>query len=289
MPHGQSWLSFVPGYSEMEHAIQSLGPSWLFRGPVHAQHIAAILLTALVMLLLAVRARNQLMSASGDILPDRTLTSRNIVELMMDGILVIMQFAMPYPAALRHFWIIGSLAIFILFSNLLGLIPGFIPPTESFNTTFACGSIVFIYYNYQAFRRLGIGHLAHMANPVGESWGWLLAPLFLPVEIISHCIRPVSLSVRLLCNIAGDHLVMGVFVGIFPLILPLPFLALGLFVALIQTFIFTLLSCVYIGEVEAMVEHHLAGHAHSPTEEAHHHSQGHLHADSHVVGASLHD
>jgi F-type H+-transporting ATPase subunit a len=232
------------------------------------QHIAAMLLTALIMLLLALRARGQLASA-GDILPDKTLSARTVVELLMDSVLTVMQFAMPYRAALRHFWIIGTLAFFILFSNLLGLIPGFIPPTENFNTTFACGSIVFIYYNYQAFRRLGLGHLAHLANPVGEPWGWFLAPLFLPVEMISHCIRPASLSIRLLCNIAGDHMVMGVFVGIFPLIVPLPFLALGLFVALIQTFIFILLSCVYIGEVEANVEHHLAAHAHHEHEGAH--------------------
>lgn len=289
MPHGQSWLSYLPGYHELEHSIQAFGPSWLFQGSVHVQHIAAILLTALFMLLLAVRARGQLLRAGGDILPDKTLTARNLVELMMDGVLTIMQFAMPYPAALRHFWIIGTLAFFILFSNLLGLVPGFVPPTENFNTTFACGSIVFVYYNFQAFRKLGLGHLGHMANPVGEPWGWFLAPLFLPVEIISHCIRPVSLSVRLLCNIAGDHLVMGVFVGIFPLILPLPFLALGLFVAVIQVFIFTLLSSVYIGEVEAMVEHHLAGHAHGSDQEAHHHSQGHLHGDRHVTGGSIHD
>ena len=121
---------------------------------------------------------------------------------------------------------------------------------------------MFVYYNFYAFKRLGLGHLGHMANPVGERWAWAMAPLFLPVEIISHCIRPVSLSVRLLCNIAGDHLVLGVFIGIFPLLLPIPFVALGLFVALVQTFIFVLLSCVYIGEVEANVEHHLAAHGH---------------------------
>lgn len=278
MPHGESWLSYIPGFHAMEHAVHGFGSkAWLFGDPVHVQHLAAILLTSLFMLLLALRARGQLTRAKGDILPDRTLTARNAVELMMDGILTIMQFAMPYAASLRHFWIVGTLAFFILFSNLLGLVPGFLPPTENFNTTFACGTIVFVYYNFQAFKRLGMGHIAHMANPVGESWGWFLAPLFLPVEIISHCIRPISLSVRLLCNIAGDHLVMGVFVGIFPLILPLPFLALGLFVAVIQVFIFTLLSSVYIGEVEAMVEHHHAAH-HAKD---HHHpaADGHVHPE----------
>jgi F-type H+-transporting ATPase subunit a len=285
MPHGQSWLSFIPGYHELEEAVQRLGPSWVFNGPVHMQHIAAILLTTLIVLLLSLRARRQLATA-GDILPDARFSSRALVELLMDGVLTIMQFAMPYAAALRHFWIVGTLAFFILFSNLLGLVPGFVPPTENFNTTFACGSIVFIYYNYQAFRRLGLGHLAHMANPVGEPWGWFLAPLFLPVEMISHCVRPVSLSVRLLCNIAGDHLVMGVFVGIFPLLLPLPFLALGLFVALIQVFIFILLSSVYIGEVEANVEHHLA--AHAPDRHGHGPDQGHLHPEAQASQAAHH-
>ena len=194
MPHGESWLSYFPGYHSMEETIGAFGSSWLFHGPVHAQHLAAILLTALVMLLLSIRARAQLLKAQGDILPDRKLTARNVVELMMEGLLTIMQFAMHQAASIRHFWIIGTLGFFILFSNLLGLIPGFIPPTENFNTTFACGTIVFVYYNFQAFRRLGLGHLAHMANPVGEWWGWFLAWLFLPVEVISHCIRPVSLS-----------------------------------------------------------------------------------------------
>lgn len=279
MPHGESWLSYFPGYHTMEESIRDFGSSWLFHGPVHAQHLAAILLTALVMLLLSIRARAQLLKAQGDILPDRKLTARNVVELMMEGLLTIMQFAMHQAASIRHFWIIGTLGFFILFSNLLGLIPGFIPPTENFNTTFACGTIVFVYYNFQAFKRLGLGHLAHMANPVGEPWGYALAPLFLPVEIISHCIRPVSLSVRLLCNIAGDHLVMGVFVGIFPLLLPLPFLALGLFVALIQVFIFVLLSSVYIGEVEAMVEHHLAAHKHHSPDHHHPAADGHTHPE----------
>jgi F-type H+-transporting ATPase subunit a len=107
-----------------------------------------------------------------------------------------------------------------------------------------------------------------MANPVGESWGWILAPIFLPIELISHFVRPISLAVRLLCNMAGDHLVLAVFIGVFPFLLPIPFMALGLFVSLVQTFIFALLSCVYIGEVENIVAEHEAHHGHA---EAHAH------------------
>src|SRR4051812_37065138 len=118
MPHGQSWLSYIPGYEGFEHFVQSFGTSWLFHSPVHIQHLAAMLLTALLMLLLALRARGQLVGSQGDILPDRKLTARNIVELLMDGVLTIMEFAMPYQAALRHFWLVGTLAFFILFSNM---------------------------------------------------------------------------------------------------------------------------------------------------------------------------
>lgn len=269
MPEHTSWLNLIPGlkqaYEAMEHAIQSAGGTWFAGHPVFAQHIGSMLLVSIVMLILAVVARGQLARAGDDILPESKLTTRNFVEILLEGVLALMQFAMPYKAALRHFWLVGTLALFILFSNLLGLVPGFVPPTESWNTTLACATVVFVYYNAYGLYKLGFGHIAHMANPVGEPWGWFLAPLFLPIELISHCIRPASLSIRLLCNIAGDHLVLAVFVGMFPLLLPLPFMALGLFVALVQTVVFCLLTCVYIGEVEAIVEHHAHAHAHEPS------------------------
>ncbi|MBI2377732.1 MAG: F0F1 ATP synthase subunit A [Deltaproteobacteria bacterium] len=263
MPQGESWLSlFMPGYGALEHWIHGFGTSWGFGGHVVAQHVAAIILVALLIVILALRANGQLKAAGPDILPESRFSARTLVELVMETILGIMEFAMPRKAALRHFWLIGTLGFFVLFSNLLGLLPGFLPPTENYNTTFACAIIVFVYYNFYAFYRLGLGHIAHMANPSGEKSGWFLSPLFIILEPISHCIRPASLSIRLLCNVAGDHLVLAVFVGMFPLLLPIPFLGLGLFVALVQTLVFLLLSSVYIGEVEAMVEHHEHAHGH---------------------------
>ncbi|MEM6367284.1 MAG: F0F1 ATP synthase subunit A [Myxococcota bacterium] len=258
MPHGKTWLSFLPLSDDLHHMIEAYGRSWMFNNSVHVQHLLAIALVSMVMLLLALFARAGMSKGKveGDILPDDKLTARNFVEILMEGVLTIMEFAMSRKAALKHFWLIGPLTFFILFSNLLGLIPGFLPPTENFNTTFACATIVFIYYNVYAFYKLGLSYPAHMANPVGEAWGWFLAPIFFPIELISHCVRPITLGVRLLCNMAGDHLVLAVFVGIFPLILPIPFMALGLFVALVQTLIFSMLSCVYLGEVEHMIEEH---------------------------------
>src|SRR5262245_51035450 len=140
MPEHASWLSFIPGYAALEHAIASLGAGWLFSSAVMVQHIAAILLVILVLLLLALSARSQLERAkkSGDdLLPEARLSSRTIVEILLERLLGIMQFTMPLEAAMKHVWLIGTLGFFILFSNLLGLIPGFLPPTENYNTTFA--------------------------------------------------------------------------------------------------------------------------------------------------------
>lgn len=262
MPHGLTWLSFLPGFNELEHFIESFGGGWLFGTPAHAQHLLAILLVSLFLTVLALLARAGLGPAKDEVLPDAKLTPRNFVEVLMEGVFTIMEFAMSRRAALRHFWLIGPLTFFILFSNLLGLVPGFLPPTENFNTTFACATLVFVYYNIYALVNLGPSYFAHMANPVGEPWGWFLAPIFFPIELISHVVRPITLGIRLLCNMAGDHLVLGVFIGIFPLLLPIPFMALGLFVSLVQTLIFSMLSCVYLGEIEHMIEEH------------HHHAEG---------------
>src|SRR5262245_21778156 len=137
MPEHSSWLSFVPGYPQIEHAIASLGAGWMFKSPVLVQHLAAMLLVILIILLLAASARAQLERAGDDILPEARLTARTTVEFLLETLLGVMQFAMPREAALRHFRLIGTLGFFILFSNLLGLIPGFLPPTENYNTTFA--------------------------------------------------------------------------------------------------------------------------------------------------------
>ncbi len=266
MPVGQSWLSVLLDrtghlHERFLHAIEAMGGGWLFGSHVMVQHILSMLLVTAIMLVLGLRARTQLAGAKEDVLPETHLSARTIVELIIEGLLNVMQFAMSRDAALRHFWLVGTLGFFILFSNLLGLIPGFVPPTENFNTTLACGTFVFLYYNVYAFYRLGMAHVSHMANPVGEKWGWFMAPLFIVIEPISHMVRPASLGIRLMCNIAGDHLVLSIFVSIFPFVLPLPFLGLGLFVALIQTFIFVLLASIYLGEVEDNIAAHHVHHA----------------------------
>jgi F-type H+-transporting ATPase subunit a len=126
-------------------------------------------------------------------------------------------------------------------SNLTGLIPGFLPPTSHPSTNFAISITVFLFYNYEGVRENGVGYLKHFLGPV-----LFLAPMMVILELIQHIVRPASLGLRLLGNISGDHMVLGLFSDLTPLVLPVIFFGLGLFVSFIQAFVFTLLSTIYI-------------------------------------------
>jgi len=150
--------------------------------------------------------------------------------------------------------IIGTLAIYILVGNLLGLIPGFLSPTSNYNITAGCAICVFFYYNYHGFRKQGfIGYLKHFAGPV--LW---MAPFLFIIELISHLARPMSLSIRLFGNIFAEELIIKSLNNIIPFLASIPVMFLALFASTIQAFIFILLTMVYIsGAVE---EAHAEGH-----------------------------
>src|SRR4051794_39324624 len=118
----------------------------------------------------------------------------------------------------RYLNIIGTFAIFIMFSNLLGLIPGLASPTGNINVPAGCAVLVFLYYQFQGIKKQGIvSYVKHFMGPV-----LLLAPLMLPIEIIGHLARPVTLTIRLFANIMAEELVITIFFGIIPLLVPLP-------------------------------------------------------------------
>jgi F-type H+-transporting ATPase subunit a len=153
----------------------------------------------------------------------------------------------------RFIPIIGTLAIYILTGNLLGLIPGFLSPTSNINITAGCAICVFVYYNYQGFRKHGfIGYMKHFAGPV--LW---MAPFLFVIEVISHMARPMSLSIRLFGNIFAEELIIKSLNDIVPFLASIPVMFLGLFASTIQAFIFILLTMVYIsGAVEEANEEH---------------------------------
>lgn len=140
---------------------------------------------------------------------------------------------------------------FVLINNLVGVIPGMLPATENFNTTLAMGLTVFVTYHIFGFKTNGLGHIKHFFGPI-----WWLAPMMFVIELISDLVRPLSLGLRLANVMQGDHTVLSVFLGMFPVGLPIPFYLLGIFVSGVQAFVFTLLSMVYVALATAHHDHH---------------------------------
>ncbi len=141
----------------------------------------------------------------------------------------------------RYTPFLAALLYFILFCNLIGLVPGFESPTALAVVPLGCAVCAFIYYQAQGFRHAGIGYLKHFAGPMP-----VLAPLMVPIEIISHLARVLSLTVRLYANMFAGDMVTLVFFSLIPLMLPIAFLGLHIFVSLLQTYIFVLLTTVYL-------------------------------------------
>jgi F-type H+-transporting ATPase subunit a len=170
------------------------------------------------------------------------------------------------PQGLKYFPVVMTFAVLILVSNLMGLFPLFMSPTAAVSVTFALGISSFLYYNWIGIKENGlIGHLKHLMGPI-----WWIAPLIFPIELISNFIRPFSLGIRLFGNMFADEKVVHTVSGLAPpytWVGPLLLMPLSIFVAFIQTFVFILLSQLYLSEV-----------SHAPHEE---HGQGSESVDTH--------
>lgn len=260
MDHHTSWFSFMPGYQGLLHYVQEHYGSTekMAKGGISTvHHIYAAVLVLLILVVTSTLARVRLRDMEKAVIPPTRFGVVAAYELFLETLFGLMEQIIG-PTYKRYVPVIGTAGLFVLVSNLLGLIPGMLPATDNLNTTLGLGLIIFVYFNFHGFRAHGIGHVLHLANPVGTWWGWFLAPLMLPIELISLCVRPITLGIRLAANMIGDHAVLFAFAGIFPLLLPLPFYVLGLLVCLIQAAVFVLLSCVYIAihTAEAEEGHH---------------------------------
>ena len=152
----------------------------------------------------------------------------------------------------KYLPMVATVGLFILFCNLAGLVPGFMAPTSNFNVTVGCALVVFIYYHWQGIKAQGLfKYFKHFLGPIP-----FLAPLLLPIEIISHFSRPVSLSMRLYGNIFAEELLIVVIASIIPFFLPLPFMVMAIFTAVIQAFVFVMLACIYIAGAVVHEEEH---------------------------------
>ncbi|MBI3018867.1 MAG: F0F1 ATP synthase subunit A [Deltaproteobacteria bacterium] len=223
MEHGFTWFQWVPGLQRLPH--------W----------VAGSLLIFSVITFFSLLVNRSLQKRASYLVPDKNFSLLNIFDVAVEKLLTLAESVMGHHDGKRFFPLMAALFIYILLSNFLGLIPGFLPPTDNLNTNVACALTVFIFYNYQGFKIHGFKYLKHFMGPI-----WWLAPIMIVIEVISHLVRPASLSIRLFGNISGDHLVLGIFSQLVPIGVPIIFLFLGLFVSVIQAFVFTLLSMVYI-------------------------------------------
>jgi len=242
MEHSFTWFNLMP--AGLQHSI--------------GDHTFFAIVSGLLLILFAVAARGALAKAPDPVVPASDLGSRNIAELLVQMVVALSDQIIG-KAGRKYVPFFGAFFFFILLSNLLGLVPGFVPPTGNLNTTLGLALCSFVGYNVIGVREQGVSYFKHFIGPMttlpGERFLTKLAflPLlllsggfFLILELFSHLFRPVSLSLRLFGNMMGDHEVIGAFIGLTKLVVPVAFYAMGTLVCVIQAFVFTLLSMIYV-------------------------------------------
>jgi F-type H+-transporting ATPase subunit a len=191
--------------------------------------------------------------------------------LMEDGIGAIVGLLEEWigPKGRQYLPLIGTLGIFILCGNYMGLVPGLMSPTSSINVTLGCAITVWVYYHFHGIKTQGLlSYIKHFWAPPGAPW-WI-GFLYLPIEIISHSARVMSLSLRLFGNIFGEELVIIILFSIVPFLAPLPMMFLGLVTGGLQAFIFVLLSIIYLQGAVAVEHDEVDGHGHPHTPSGNH-------------------
>ena len=248
-------------------------------GGADVQHVVGALFVLVLLGIVGGLAFRRLKDTARAVVPESELTPATFVELFVESVFGMMANIMGKKNARYFLPLIGTCAFFIFFSNFLGLIPGFLPPTSSLKTTAACAIVIFVSTHVFGLKENGFGHIKHLFGPVTfdpkKPMTVLAIPLMLLmflIETISHLARPLSLSLRLMANMFADHLVLGVFTGLVPFLIPVPILFLGTLVVGVQTVVFCILSTVYIGMA---IEHH-------EHEEDHGHADGDGQREAHA-------
>lgn len=214
------------------------------RDPLHLVPdyiVVALVIAALLIVLLGLASRKLAMVPSG---------RQSVLEVIVQAFQGLLTDTIG-PEGRKYLPVVGTVGLFVLGCNLIGLVPGFMAPTSKLNATLGCALVVFFYYHWQGVKSQGLKYFKHFMGPIPA-----LAPLMIPIEIISHFSRPVSLSLRLFGNIFAEELLIVIIASIIPFLLPLPFMAVAIFTSLIQSFVFVLLSCIYIAGAVAHEQDH---------------------------------
>jgi len=171
---------------------------------------------------------------------------QNFIEVIVEAFLKLAEENLGHDWGKKFIPLIGTLFMFILLCNFMGLIPGFASPTSDINTNAAMAIPVFLATHFYGLRAHGLGYIKHFMGPI-----WWLSPLMIVIELIGHLVRPLTLSVRLFGNMVAKHIILGVLAMLVPLFIPILILGLGTLVSLIQAFVFVLLTTLYLaGAVE---------------------------------------
>jgi F-type H+-transporting ATPase subunit a len=250
--HAQPWL-----VEQIDHLLY----------PIIGQHVPAHIVWTVVLMIIVTAL---VLFLRGRLSVDRPSKGQQLLEVIVEQIRGLLdQVIGPYGR--RYVPVVGSFAIFILVGNLMGLIPGLGAPTENINVTGALGVTAFLYYIAMGFRQQGLGYLKHFMGGLTGALALAIGWLIFVVEIISNTVRPVTLSLRLFVNMYADHQIGGAFLQLTPWLVPIFTIVLAVFVALIQTFIFIMLTMVYLSETVPHEEHDHEehGHGHEAVAEAH--------------------
>ena len=204
------------------------------------EKIATAGLVAGLLVVFAALVSRKLGATDAALEPEDGITARNLAESLVEAISGLAESVIGHGAQ-RYVPLLASFFVFILACNLIGLVPGFSPPTSDFNITFGLGLVSFVAYQVAGAREHGLRYVKQFLGSVV-----LLYPLMLVVELFSHVFRPVSLGIRLFANMVADHQVVEIFTSLTKIGIPVAFYALGAFVCLVQAFVFTMLSAIYI-------------------------------------------
>ncbi|MEY4617401.1 MAG: hypothetical protein RJB66_2361 [Pseudomonadota bacterium] len=222
-----TWANLVPGVGE------------------ELAHVATAGAVSAIIILAAIVGRASLGKGDAAVIPAGKFSFKGIFELLTEFIVGLSDMIIGHHGR-KFVPFFTALFTFILINNLMGVLPGVVPATQNINLTFAMGLFSFAAYNYYGIKENGLHYLKHFLGPFLP-----LAVIMLPIELVSNFIRPFSLSMRLANVMSGDHTVLGVFLDLVPVVVPIPFYLLGIFVCFIQAFVFTLLSMVYISMATA--------------------------------------
>ena len=204
------------------------------------EKIATAGLVAGLLVVFAALVSRKLGATDAALEPEDGITARNLAEGLVEAISGLAEGVIGHGAQ-RYVPLLASFFVFILACNLIGLVPGFSPPTSDFNITFGLGLVSFVAYQVAGAREHGLRYVKQFLGSVV-----VLYPLMLLVELFTHIFRPVSLGIRLFANMMADHQVVEIFTGLTKIGIPVAFYGLGAFVAVVQAFVFTMLSAIYI-------------------------------------------